>query len=33
MKEMTKGWTVNQFHQYFDSLPETKAYIKERYGV
>lgn len=33
MKEMTRGWTVNQFHRYFDGLPETKAYIKEKYGV
>ncbi len=33
MKEVTKGWTVNQFHRYFDGLPETKAYIKEKYGV
>ncbi len=31
--EMSKGWTINQYHEYFDSLPETKAYIKEKYGV
>lgn len=31
--EMTKGWTVNQYHEYFDNLPETKAYMKEKYGV
>lgn len=31
--EMTKGWTVNQFHEYFDNLPETKAYLEEKYGV
>lgn len=29
----TAGWTVNQYHEYFDNLPETKAYIKEKYGV
>lgn len=33
LMEMTKGWTVNQFHEYFDNLPETKEYIKEKYGV
>ena len=27
------GWTVNQYHEYYDNLPETKAYIKEKYGV
>lgn len=31
--KMTAGWTVNQFHEYFDELPETKAYLKEKYGV
>lgn len=31
--KMTAGWTVNQYHQYFDNLPETKAYIKEKYGL
>lgn len=31
--EMTKGWTLNQYHEYFDNLPETKAYLKEKYGV
>ncbi len=31
--EMMKGWTVNQYHEYFDNLPETKAYLKEKYGV
>lgn len=29
----TAGWTVNQYHEYYDNLPETKAYIKEKYGV
>lgn len=29
----TAGWTVSQYHEYFDNLPETKAYIKEKYGV
>lgn len=35
-KELIKehaGWTVNQYHEYFDSLPQTKAYLKEKYGV
>lgn len=35
-KEFAKksaGWTINQYHEYFDNLPETKAYIKEKYGV
>ncbi len=27
------GWTINQYHEYYDNLPETKAYIKEKYGV
>ena len=31
--EMTAGWTVNQYHEYFDNLPETQAYLKEKYGV
>ncbi len=31
--EMTKGWTARQYREYFDSLPETKAYYKEKYGV
>lgn len=31
--EMSAGWTVNQYREYFDNLPETKAYIKEKYGV
>lgn len=31
--EMTKGWTVNQYHEYFDNTPEHKAYIKEKYGI
>lgn len=31
--QKTAGWTVNQFHEYFDNLPETKAYIKEKYGL
>lgn len=33
LAEMTKGWTVNQFHEYFDNLPEAKVYMKEKYGV
>lgn len=31
--EMSKGWTVRQYHEYIDNLPETKACIKEKYGV
>ena len=31
--EMSKGWTINQYHEYIDKLPETKAYMKEKYGV
>ena len=31
--EMTKGWTINQFHEYFDNLPETREYIRKKYGV
>lgn len=27
------GWTVNQLHEYYDNLPETKNYLKEKYGV
>lgn len=27
------GWTINQYHEYYDNLPETKAYIKEKYGI
>lgn len=31
--EMAKGWTISQYHEYIDNLPETKTYIKEKYGV
>jgi len=31
--EMAKGWTINQHHEYYDNLPETKKYLKEKYGV
>lgn len=31
--EMSAGWTINQFHEYYDNLPETKAYLKEKYGI
>lgn len=31
--DMCRGWTINQYHEYFDNLPETKEYIKEKYGV
>ena len=27
------GWTVNQFHEYYDNLPETKARMKEKYDA
>ncbi len=27
------GWTVNQYHEYYDNLPETKTYLEEKYGV
>lgn len=33
LNKKTAGWTVNQYHEYFDNLPETKAYIKEKYGL
>lgn len=29
----TAGWTMSQYHEYIDNLPETKAYLKEKYGV
>lgn len=31
--EMSAGWTVRQYHEYFDNLPETQAYLREKYGV
>lgn len=31
--KMSAGWTVNQYHEYFDNLPETRAYLEEKYGV
>lgn len=31
--KMSAGWTINQYHEYFDNLPETKAYMKEKYGI
>lgn len=31
--KMAVGWTANQHREYIDNLPETKAYIKEKYGV
>lgn len=27
------GWTVNQYRECFDNLPETKAQVKEKYGI
>lgn len=35
-KEMvgkTAGWTLKQYHDYFDNLPENVAGMKEKYGV
>ncbi len=35
-KELIKkhaGWTVNQCHEYYDNLPETQAYLREKYGA
>lgn len=29
----TAGWTINQYHEYFDNLPETQTYIKEKFNV
>lgn len=31
--ERSAGWTVNQYHEHIDNLPETKEYLKEKYGV
>lgn len=31
--ERSRGWTIRQFHEYCDGLPEAKEYIKEKYGV
>lgn len=31
--EMSKGWTINQYHEHIDNLSETKAHIKEKYNV
>ena len=31
--KMSAGWPINQYHEYYDGLPETKAYVKEKYGV
>lgn len=31
--EMSKGWTASQYREYIDNLPETKKYLKEKYGV
>ena len=27
------GWTMSQYHEYYDNLPETKQYMKEKYGI
>lgn len=31
--EMSAGWTVNQYREYIDNLPETKQHLKEKYGI
>lgn len=31
--KMAAGWTANQYREYIDNLPETKAYVKDKYGV
>lgn len=31
--EMSKGWTINQYHAYIDSLPETRSYVEKKYGI
>lgn len=31
--EKHAGWTVNQYHEYYDSLPETRMYLEEKYGA
>lgn len=31
--EMSRGWTANQYREYIDNLPETRAYMKEKYGI
>lgn len=33
LAKLTAGWTVNQYHEYFDNTPEHQAYLKEKYGV
>ncbi len=33
MAKKMAGWTINQYHEYYDNLPETKAYLKEKYGI
>ena len=29
----TAGWTINQYHEYFDNLPENIAKMEEEYGI
>lgn len=31
--EKHAGWTANQYHRYYDNLPETREYIRKKYGV
>lgn len=27
------GWTASQYREHIDNLPETKVYMKEKYGI
>lgn len=27
------GWTINQYHDHYDTAPEHKTYLKEKYGI
>lgn len=33
LNQKMAGWTVNQYHEYFDNTPEHQAYLKEKYGI
>lgn len=33
MIKKTAGWTINQYHDYFDNLPENVAEIERKYGL
>lgn len=32
MIKKTAGWTLNQYHEYFDNLPENVAKMEREYG-